>query len=101
MLDDWIEEFDNMLNGGFGVSDPRSYPSAPDELERNPMAMITEWITDTGLNYDNAATCERRCQELNNQRIGDLFAKHFVRQIRFDRDGAFHTVVCVNRKRAA
>ncbi len=29
MLPDTVlEEFDNMLNGGFGMSDPRSYPSA-------------------------------------------------------------------------
>ncbi len=62
------------------------------------MAMTIETITDTGLSYDTIETAERRAAELNAARTGNLFAKHFVRQWRFDADGIYHTIVCVNRE---
>jgi hypothetical protein len=62
--------------------------------------MTIETITNTTLAYDRIESAERQCKKLNNARFwgGSQFSRHFIPQLRFDRDGSYYAVVCVNRE---
>jgi hypothetical protein len=63
------------------------------------MAMTIETLSDTSLSYDNRASADRRCDQLNAARFAEnsQFSKHFVVQTRFENYSAYYAIVCVNR----